>query len=280
MKLTANFKLYPSVDVYTPVSLIYGMPDEEWVVDSPEDYQEKLIQIRAEGKPSPTKMRPRLSMQIDEKIDRMLAGEKFTDEEWRHLHFVRFPGRASVMNYTKEDLEIPGIPVVKWETRAYKAYNEVDGRDKVICLTQGVIMFRHLWKESDPTVLRIVNEILKKQTPKHGGYHGDVELDGKKVFGCINAQVKDGFMATDGILTFDYDETIFSKLPKQFYSRSYHKYKKEGEQGITGLIQEIPGFNINAFMNELIERLGYGNRPVLEGNMAFLYDETTNPGIK
>lgn len=235
MKLTANFKLDP-LDVFTATD---------------------------------NNIQPADAVEMNQRADRILAGDRFTDEEWRWLHLTRYTGSPAIIDYTGEETEINGLPVIKWDNRVYGKYNWDLGRKVMVVLTPGTILFKHCWRAGDRQCKPVVCNMLEEMGIEGLEYSKEIEINDMKIGGFVNREFSKGKMMTEGSIIFGYDDEVFMKLPDLHYSRSYLPGKKPGKRGITGLEIESPGFLINDFLTEFINRMGYGNIDIFSENMPF-----------
>jgi hypothetical protein len=133
----------------------------------------------------------------------------------------------------------------------------------------------------------IIEETLIKNKISQGIFSkhlNDFLLNDKKFMGIFRIR-RGGFIYESGIITLQYDDKLFKKmLPEKFYRKGH----KEGETGITGLLNECPFININNFIESLKERIIYHTKEYKEiedeglifgnvtGSKEFIEEELSN----
>lgn len=247
-KLHTNFQNNPidvfkgrKIEIIQGDKIIHLLPEEyaRYIEENP-GFNEKKIAVNS-------------TAHIDSKIESALKGDIGTDETWPELHMFRFVFSALTNFSGKEiDSRIPVFPFT-----ASLAIDKLrERKNKVFCLTPGVIVLKHMHLVTDYSIMAGVFAILKRNNIDPVLVNNDLLINGKKFFGSLGHTIAPNRVYEEGILTFYYDDDIFRNLPIEYYSRTYHG-NKPGEQGITGICNEYPNININRFLEELVDYLGY-----------------------
>lgn len=251
--ITSNMQMEPVIDIDIPAPMMYGDTDEEPIlISTHEEYRKFMMERR--GMPA-RRTRSRDLNNLDDMIDNCIKGKNYTTEEWRRLHIMRFPFNA-IINETGKEIKA-NIPVVPPTSKVHVAYTEADGRGKAFCYTNGVLGIRQMWSYGEQNLLSAVRQWLIDNGYKNESDSYDCELNGRKFLGTLNVNIRDQYIVSETIFTFDYDDEIFRNLPIEHYSRTYQPGRIAGEPGITGLRNEIPGIDVNAWLTEILRRIGY-----------------------
>jgi len=255
MRAKSGFQLYPKAEFGKLIPHQVGDGEDAFTYEKPGDLLEKLKKSRDHGKSM--KFNTKFAIDTENKIDSYLEGNSIPPEEWRELLISTSPINILVSNCA-EKIEA-SIPVLNIVSRSgLRKFQEI-GKKRVFCFNKGVLIIRQLYVRGDAPAFPVAFNILKSYGIDVKLYGNDIEINGKKVAGVVETYLPDNYIISDLMITYEYDDELFKHLPDEHYSRAYIDGKPEGEQGITGIKNEAPWFDINKFLDEFLIKLGYGN---------------------
>jgi hypothetical protein len=250
MKISATFQTEPNLNIYNDCNFDIITGDQILNVSAHEYY--KYL------KNDPTKKvvpEPKFSVDAYTKLHQCLAGKEFSSEEWQELLMYRFYDNF-ISCFTDEELPDCKLPITR--IKGNQTLNFFKQRkNKMLVFSTGVMVFQYLYSQGDITLVNAMYNALQRNGVDIVINKNDFELKGKKIAGFLDGDVFGNKMYSEGILTFNYDDKIFKNLPAKYYSRTYQGNKKEGEQSITGILNEYPNADINKILTDFLNIIKY-----------------------
>lgn len=171
-----------------------------------------------------------------------------TDEDWHTLYIFR-PYEPLVIDRTdgryKKDVASDILYIDKTQEK-------VKTTNKMVVLSDGVLMMIYATFAGREILFDAIKAALSSQKVVFTCNANDIYINGKKFCGKASPNIGNKYRMNYYMITFNYNDALFKKaLPEVLYSREYADGSKE--PGITGIKQHYPDFDVNVFVQAVID---------------------------